>query len=111
MLEDFLKIFEKTVSEQKKLKIDFTKTLKKKLVENAEQYAFLDPFAGEFEYADGRLTFTGAANDKELIDGVLTSVKQSAQEIGLFGQLMENSQEWSEKYKKQLENFSIKLEK
>jgi hypothetical protein len=110
MLEDFLKIFEKTVSEKKKLRIDFTKILKKKFVENAEQYAFLDPFAGEFEYSDGRLIFTGAASDKELIDGVLTSVNQLSQELGLIPQLMENSREWSEKYSKQLDNFSIKLE-
>jgi hypothetical protein len=110
MLEDFLKIFEKTVSEKKKLKIDFAKILKKKFVENAEQYAFLDPFAGEFEYSDGRLIFTGAASDKELIDGVLTSVNQLSQELGLIPQLMENSREWSEKYSKQLENFSIKFE-
>ncbi len=110
MLEDFLKIFEKTVSEKKKLKIDFNKILKKKFVENADQYAFLDPFAGEFEYSDGRLIFTGAAGDKELIDGVLTSVTQLSQELGLIPQLMENSRKWSEKYAKQLENFSIKLE-
>jgi hypothetical protein len=110
MLEDLLTIFEKTVSENKKLKIDFTKMLKKKFVENAEQYAFLDPFAGEFEYTAGRLTFTGAASDKELIDGVLTCVKQLAQELGLSLQLTENSMVWSEKYSKQLENFSIKFE-
>jgi hypothetical protein len=110
MLEEFLRVFEKTVSEKKKSKIDFSKTLKKKFVENAEQYAFLDPFAGEFDYADDRLVFTGAAGDQELIDGVLTSVKQLAQELGLFSQLMENSHAWSEKYSKQLENFNIKLE-
>lgn len=110
MLEDFLKIFEKTVSENKKLKIDFTKILKKKFVENAERYAFLDPFAGEFDYSDGRLTFTGAASDKELVDGVLTSVNQLAQELGLLPQLLEHSREWSEKYTTQLANFRIKLE-
>ena len=110
MLEEFLIVFEKTVSEKKKSKLDFTKILKKKLVENAELYTFLDPFAGEFDYADGRLVFTGAASDKELIEGVLNSVKQLAQELGLFEQLIENSYEWSEKYSRQLENFSTKLE-
>jgi hypothetical protein len=110
MLEDFLKIFENTVAAKKKLKIDFIKLLKRKFVENAEQYAFLDPFAGEFEYTDGRLIFTGAASDKELIDGVLTCVKQLAQELELFPQVMENSVKWSAKYSRQLENFSIKLE-
>jgi hypothetical protein len=110
MLEDFLNIFEETVSGKKKLKIDFNKVLKKKFAENAEQYAFLDPFAGEFEYGDGRLSFTGTASDKELIEGVLTSVKQLSQELGLIPQLMENCRKWSEKYATQLENFDIKLE-
>jgi len=110
MLEQLLIVFEKTVSEKKKPKIDFSKILKKKFVENAELYAFLDPFAGEFDYADGRLVFTGSATDQELAEGVLNCVKQLAQEIGLFAQLIENSQAWSEKYSRQLENFSIKLE-
>ena len=48
MIEELLVIFEKTVSATKKMKADFNKILKKKFVENAEQYAFLDPFAAEF---------------------------------------------------------------
>jgi len=110
MLAEFLLVFEKTVSERKKSKIDFSKLLKKKFVENAELYPFLDPFAGEFDYAGGRLVFTGSATDQELVEGVLNSVKQLAQETGLFAQLIENADAWSEKYSKQLENFSITLE-
>jgi hypothetical protein len=109
MLEDFLKIFEKTVSEKKKPKVDFTKVLKKKFVENAEQYAFLDPFAGEFEYGNGRLKFSGDAGDRALVEGVLTCVKQLAQELGLELQLMENTFEWSEKYAELLHNFNMQL--
>jgi hypothetical protein len=109
MLEDFLKIFEKTVSEKKKPKVDFTKVLKKKFVENAEQYPFLDPFAGEFEYGNGRLRFSGDAGDRELVKGVLTSVKQLAQELSLGLQLMENTHEWSEKYAELLHNFNMQL--
>ena len=109
MLADFLKIFEKTVSEKKKPKVDFTKVLKKKFVENAEQYPFLDPFAGEFEYGNGRLKFSGDAGDRALVEGVLTCVKQLAQELGLELQLMENTFEWSEKYAELLHNFNMQL--
>jgi hypothetical protein len=109
MLEDFLKIFERTVSEKKKPKVDFTKVLKKKFVENAEQYVFLDPFAGEFEYGNGRLIFTGDARDRELVEGVLTCVKQLAQELGLVLQFMENARQWSEKYAELLHNFNMQL--
>ncbi len=110
MMEELLKIFEETVSVKKKMKADFNKILKKKFVENAEKYAFLDPFAGEFEYASSRIKFLGTATDQELINGITNSLRQLAQELGLVGQFQENSAVWSEKYAKQLENFNIKLE-
>ena len=109
MLEELLKIFEKTVSSRKKIKVDFNKILKKKFVENAETYAFLDPFAAEFEYTNRRIKFSGAATDQELINGVTNSIRQLAQELGLVPQFLANADAWSEKYASQLENFSVKL--
>jgi len=102
-------IFENTVISRKKMKTDFTKILKKKFVENAEKYAFLDPFAGEFDYANRKIDFSGAASDKELIDGVINSIRELAQELGMFPELLDTCTEWSDKYAKQLEKFSVKL--
>ncbi|MCK4987035.1 MAG: hypothetical protein KAS40_16000, partial [Desulfobacterales bacterium] len=48
-LEELLRIFEKVVRLKRKKRTDFEKLLKQKLIEHADQYAFLDPFAGEFE--------------------------------------------------------------
>ncbi len=110
MMEELLKIFEETVSEKKKMKVDFNKILKKNFMENAEKYAFLDPFAGEFEYANRRIKFSGTATDQELINGITNSLRQLAQELGMVRQFLENSAAWSEKYAKQLENFNVKLE-
>ena len=45
MLEELMVIFETAVLSQKRMKTDFNKLLKKKFVENAEKYAFMDPFA------------------------------------------------------------------
>jgi hypothetical protein len=109
MLEELMVIFENAVSSQKRMKTDFTKLLKRKLVENAEKYDFLDPFAGEFEYANHKIAFSGAASDKELIKGVIDSVRELAQELGLRPELLDLAAEWSEKYSKQLENFSVEL--
>jgi hypothetical protein len=111
MLEEFLKIFESTVTSKKLLKADFNKLLKKKFVENAEKYAFLDPFAGEFEYSNRKIAFSGAASDKELIYGVINSVRQLAQELGLFPELIDNATSWSAKYTIKLDNFGVKLQK
>ena len=109
MMQELLEIFEETFSATKKKKADFNKILKKKFVENAEQYAFLDPFAAEFEYADRRIKFSGIATDQELIDGVTQSLKQLAQELGLVSQFLFNTEVWSEKYSKQIQNFNVKL--
>lgn len=111
MLEDLLKIFEKTVSSKKKMRNDFNRILKKKFVENAEIYTFLDPFAGEFEYTDHQIRFTGAASDQELIKGVTDSVCQLAQDLGLLPKLLENSADWFEKYTRELDDFNVKLGK
>ena len=109
MLEELMIIFENLVASRKKMKADFTKLLKKKFVENADKYAFLDPFAGEFDYTNRTIDFSGAASDRELIDGVVNSIRELAQELGILQQLKGASVEWSDKYASQVENFSIKL--
>lgn len=109
MLEELMVIFENSVASRKKMKADFTKLLKKKFVEKADRYAFLDPFAGEFDYANRTIDFSGAASDKELIDGVMNSIRELAQELGVLQQLQSASMEWSDKYASQLEKFRVKL--
>jgi hypothetical protein len=109
MLEELMVIFENTVTAKKKMKSDFTRLLKKKFVENAEKYAFLDPFADEFDYSNRKIDFSGAASDKELIDGVVNCIQELALELGMLPQLLNACAEWSDKYARQLENFSIKL--
>lgn len=49
----------------------FTVTFKKSLIEKAEAFSFLDPFAGEFEYRDGSIHFTGEVGEKEFAKGIL----------------------------------------
>ena len=109
MLEELMAIFENAVISRKKLKTNFTKLLKKKFVENAEKYAFLDPFAGEFDYSNRKIDFSGTASDKQLIEGVVNSIRELAQELGMLPELLNSLTEWSDKYAKQLENFNVKL--
>jgi hypothetical protein len=49
----------------------FIGTFKKCLIEKAEAFSFLDPFAGEFEYQDGTIRFSGEAGEKEFAKGIL----------------------------------------
>ena len=109
MLEELLVVFEKVVDSKKKKRIDFQKLLKQKLVQRADRYAFLDPFAGEFEYRDQRITFSGRAGEAHLVDGVCVIVKEMALELGLLSTLIENLDSWSLKYSEDLARFDIRF--
>ncbi len=109
MLEELLTLFEKVVDPKKKKRIDFQKLLKQKLVQHAERFAFLDPFAGEFEYRNQRITFSGKTNAAHLVDGVFTVVKEMALELGLLSTLIENLDSWTHKYAEELALFDIRF--
>jgi len=106
-LEELLRIFEKVVRLKRKKRIDFQKLLKQKLVEHAEQFAFLDPFAGEFEYVEHKITFSGQTSNQNLVEGVFAVVKKMARELGLLPALIENLDSWSDKYSEELAIYDI----
>jgi hypothetical protein len=107
LMEALLSIFEQVVRKKKKKKADFQKLLKQKFVENADRFAFLDPFAGEFEYAEQKITFSGRVNDQELVDGVVTVVKEMARDLGLLPALIENLDLWLDEYADELATYDI----
>jgi hypothetical protein len=49
----------------------FKNAFKKGLIEKAEEFGFLDPFAGEFEYRNGKIQFTGEAGKEEFARGIV----------------------------------------
>jgi hypothetical protein len=76
-LKEVILILQETLSNAEKL-VDaasrngtFIGTLKKSLIEKAETFSFLDPFAGEFEYKEGTIHFSGTAGEKEFMKGIL----------------------------------------
>jgi len=109
MLEELLITFENAVSSTRKIRGDFIKLLKQKFVENADRYAFLDPFAGELEYSNQRLSFVGHTSNKHLAHGIIDSVKEMAQEIGILPRLVGDLAGWSEKYAEELSAFEIEF--
>jgi hypothetical protein len=109
MLEELLAIFEKLVGSKRKKSMDFQKALRQKFVQHAERYAFLDPFAGEFEYFDQRIKYSGQTSDAHLVDGVFTIVKEMALELGLLSTLIEKLDSWSLKYAEDLAQFDIRF--
>jgi hypothetical protein len=107
MLEEYLGVFDTVFSSKKNIALDFNKALRKKFVEKAEQYTVLDPFAAEFEYSDGKITFTGESGDQDLVSGVVESVQELAEEMGLTFELNNYMASWLEKYANKLSGFDI----
>jgi len=76
-LNELILILQETLSTAEKL-VDaasrngtFMVNFKKSLIEKAEAFSFLDPFAGEFEYQDGVIRFSGEVGEKEFAKGIL----------------------------------------
>ena len=109
MLEELLIIFESVVSSTKKIRTDFSKLLKQKFVENADKYSFLDPFAGELEYSRRHLSYSGDSSNKDLTYGIVDSVKEMAQELGVLPRLVGELESWSDKYARELSAFGIEF--
>ncbi len=107
VLEEFLQIADAEASKKKNIERDFDGLLKKKFIEKADKYLFLDPFADEFKYSAGKITFTGEATHEELLLGVIESVKEIAEEAGFLSNLKDSVSSWSQKYAAELSNIGI----
>ena len=107
MMAELLSIFETLVGRKSKKRADFQKLLKQKFVENAERFSFLDPFAGEFEYAEKKIALSGRVSDQDLVDGVFTVVNEMARDLGLQPALIENLDAWSQKYADELAVYDV----
>jgi hypothetical protein len=109
MLEAFLQISENALGDKKKSGKDFNKMLKQKFVAKADRWAFLDPFAGEFEYLNREIYFSGDASDRELAAGVIFSVQELARELGQQPKWLAKLEAWLDRNAEQLERLGIRL--
>jgi hypothetical protein len=71
ILQEMLSQAEKLVNGSSRRKGLFHKAFKESLVERSEEFAFLDPFAGEFEYREGTIQFAGEIGVKDFTKGIV----------------------------------------
>ncbi|UCD71544.1 MAG: hypothetical protein JSW70_00735 [Syntrophobacterales bacterium] len=75
-LQDLLSVLQDTISTIETVfdgllkKGIFSSELKRSLVKKSNEYPFLDPFAAEFRYKDGKIVFTGQTDIPELTRGL-----------------------------------------
>ena len=103
IIEELLTIFEKTFLTNKKGKVDFRTLLRRKFVEKADVYDFLDPFTAEFQYADGKIAYSGEADTDILARGIVDCIKEIAEEIDIYDLLLKAIVPWTEKHATEIE--------
>ena len=109
MIEELLSTLEETIKASKKIKHDFATLLKKKFVDKADTYDFLDPFADEFSYTDGSVRFEGTADESRMAKGVMESVGEIADELGIASELRQNLAGWQRKYASILSEHELSI--
>ncbi|MGD9211744.1 MAG: hypothetical protein PVI90_13240 [Desulfobacteraceae bacterium] len=107
MLGELLAVLEDTVSINKRYAVKFGTILKKKWVEMADQYPFLDPFAGELNYKDKKLEFYGEANSQELVAAIVRAAAEIVVALGLQRHFSERLESWKIKYNEQIRKLGI----
>ena len=90
-LKELLFIFQEVFSKVENLvdgisqKGRFLSAFKKALLEKANEYPFLDPFSGEFEYREGKIQYTGEGKEESFAKGMIECLRstlyQLAQEL------------------------------
>jgi hypothetical protein len=82
-LKEIIQIFEGVLSKAEKLvdesseKGTFRRIFKKSLIEKSDQYPFLDPFGGEFDYRDGMIQFAGEIKGRDFTQGISESLQST----------------------------------
>lgn len=71
ILQEILSKAGKLVDGASRKKGLFNKIFKESLVERSEEFTFLDPFAGEFDYREGAIQFTGEIGVKDFTKGIV----------------------------------------
>jgi hypothetical protein len=109
MLQDLLVLLEKVVRSNKRIKVDFETLLNKQFVDKVDQYDFLDPFAAEFRYSNGKVTFSGRASQKELVASITECVKDMALSLGMTAVFRKYLATWKKNYTDEIIDFNIEM--
>jgi hypothetical protein len=106
-LEILMQHAESTIADDKKVKNDFHTLIKKKFVQFVDKYAFLDPFAAEFEYRNGKISYSGITDVKNLAIGIVDSLQSVMDDCGLSQKFLQKLSTWKDQYDEQAQAWGI----
>ena len=103
MLQHLMLIYEKFISGTRRIRDDFDTILKRKFMEKVDKFDFLDPFAAEFKYSNGKINYFGQASHIQLASGLMECLNEIAVENQMQEWLKKHLGPWEEKYSKEIE--------
>ncbi len=109
-LEELLALLESLCTSSQTIKADFNTLLKKRFLDLADEYAFLDPFAGEFQYSGRKIRLASAVSDDDLAKGLLTAVAGLVRDQGLKVPFNSRLEGWLQKHRKKLLSLGISVD-
>jgi hypothetical protein len=104
MQEELIDIFERAVASLRK---DFASLFRRRCIDNADRFDFLDPFIGEFVYADKRITFSGDADEGTLTRGLFTVLTELGEDLNISGQVRHAVNSWAGRWESRLDRYDI----
>ncbi|MBC8183539.1 DUF4388 domain-containing protein [candidate division KSB1 bacterium] len=87
----------------------FTKVFKQTLIDKADEYPFLDPFATEFQYADAKASFEGDAT-KDFNKGLAESLQITMSNLGIPGATVKEFQNIKNQFADIINKYSFNNE-
>lgn len=102
MLQHLMLIYEKFITGNRKIRDDFDTILKRKFMEKVDTFEFLDPFAAEFHYSNGKIKYTGRTDVNILASGLLVCLDEIAAENEMQKWLKKHLGPWEEKYAREI---------
>jgi hypothetical protein len=106
MLEELIGLAEKILTVNR-VQPGFDRRLKQKLLAKAERFPFLDPFAGEFEFSDRKIRFSGDTPHRELVEALTETVTELAVEAGAEEAFRERLAGWAERHGRHLMRLGV----
>ncbi|MBS3809599.1 MAG: hypothetical protein KGY38_05555 [Desulfobacterales bacterium] len=109
MLQMLLASLETMVRGNRKVRSDFETLLNKKFIEKIDKYEFLDPFAADFKYSGGKVSYSGYADWDEVVGAIEECVYEIAQTHGLLSRLRSQLDDWRSEFADEIARFNVRL--
>ncbi len=92
-LEEFLALYALIVKKKNK-KLSPTALLNERFMLYLDEYPFLDPFGGQFNYTDGVVTLAGDTPKEKIVSGIVECVLETICENNIKKQFMDELKGW-----------------